>query len=114
MRQCQKPASASEESIAFSFALRLVTCHRDPTTRVQMATESHTLHAQEQTKDQLKAEIIRPVCEWVDRRIEVPVRAILTCSQTGITSERWPVSPKSCALVVQGHHTYTGGPVTYQ
>ena len=72
MRQCQKPASADDESIAFSFAVRLVTCHRDPTTRVQMATKSHTLHTQEQTKDQLKAGIIQPVGEPGDRRIEVP------------------------------------------
>lgn len=51
MRHCQKPASANDESIAFSFTVRLVTCHRDPTTRVQMATKSHDLHIQKQTKD---------------------------------------------------------------
>lgn len=40
MRQRQKPASASDESIAFSVTVRLVTCHRDTITRVQMATKS--------------------------------------------------------------------------
>lgn len=40
MRQCQKPASAGDESIAFSFTINLVTCHRDPTARVQMAITS--------------------------------------------------------------------------
>lgn len=71
MRQCQKPASANDESIAFSFTVRLVTCHRDPMTRVQMATTSHTLHTQEEKKDQLKAGIIQPVGEPGDRRIEM-------------------------------------------